>query len=341
VIDSPVLPGMFGRVRNSKPGCTASAAVCPDLLPPGLLHPSLTDDLGLVSGGCWTASPSRVAAPRHIPTVSKSVHKQHMSWEEVDERWRFPRQHVDGRFGQSTTSARDHPKTCSSRATASSDGAALYPSSNSVSERTSYTSLSSDPYSHSRSDRTSPGTLDDLFTTYMNAECDERHLEEHSGVTAEQSRMSGNKASLCTRVACGLQPSLRPRETGLLDRVKFNNKEHGTHGTTKRSDRRLHYPAPSNTSTFAHISTDTLPTIASSAVLGPALMPKIARDKTARVNKLGDVTSTTSLTSSVEVDEIVGGQYQNHEKRVRKDVLRDTWNKARSRLGRRSHRASR
>jgi hypothetical protein len=332
---------MFGRVRNSKPRCTASAAVCPDLLPPGLLHPALTDDLGLVSGGCWTASPSCLAAPRHIPTVSDGVQQQHMSWEKADERWRFPRQHVDGRFGQSTTSARDHPKTCSSRTTASSDGAALYPSSNSVSERASYTSLSSDPYSHSRPDRAFSGTLDDLFATYMSAECDERHLEESSRVTAEQSRMSGNKASLYIRATCGLQPSLRPREAGHLGRAQSNNKEHPSHGTTKRSNRRVHYPAPSDTSTFAHISTDTLSTIASSAVLGPALMPTIARDKTERVNKLGDATSTTSLTFSVEVDEIVGGQYQNHEKRVRKHVLRETWSKARSKLGRRSHGASR
>ena len=332
---------MFGRVRNSKPGCKASAAFCPDLLPPDLLHPALTDDLGLVSGGCWTASPSRVAAPRQTHTVSKSVEQRHMSWEEVNERWRFPRQHVDERLGQSTTSARDHRITCSSRATASSDDVALYPSNNLVSERASFTSLSSDLYSHSRSDRTSSGTFGDLFATYMNAECDKGHLEERSRVTAEQSRMSGNRASLYIRATRGLQPSLRPRETALLGRAKSNNKEHGTHGTTKRSNRRLHYPAPSSTSTFAHISTDTLPTVASSAVLGPALMPTIAHDKTERVNKLGDATSTTSLTFSVEVDEIVGGQYQSHEKRVRKHVLKDTWSKARSKLGRRSHAASR
>ena len=332
---------MFGRFRNSKPGCTVSAAAHPDLLPPDLLHSVLTDDLELVSGGCWTAEPSRVFPPRQTPTISKSVQKQHMSWEEVDKRWRLLEQHMDDRFEQSTEFTRDDPKPCSSRATASSYGAALCSRSSSVSQSDSYTSPSSDSCSHSRFGHTSSGTLEDLFDTYMDAGCDEKYLEQHSHVAAEQSRMADNKALLRIQAAFGLQPGLQSRDAVLLSRTKSDDREHGTHSKTKKHDRRLHYPAPSNTSTFAHISTDTLPTIASSAVLGPDLMPKIARDQIERENKLGDTTSTAGSMFSVEVDEIVGGQYRHHEKRVREHVLRDTWSKARSRLGRRSHRASR
>lgn len=332
---------MFGRVRKSRPGCTASATICPDLLPPDLLHPALTDDLELVSGGCWTSSTSRAAAPRQTPTVRKRVQQQHMSWEEIDQRRRFSRQHVGERFGQSITSARDHPKTFSSRTTSSSHGAALHSSSSSVSESTSYTSLSSDSCSHSRPGHTSSGTLEDLFATYMGADYDERHLERRSRVIAEQSRMKDNNALPHLRAARELQPSLQSQQTGLLGKIESNDREHGIYSKTDTGNRRLDYHEPSNTTTFAHNSSDSLHTIASSAVLGPELMPTIARDQITRENQLGDATSTASSTFSVEVDEIVGGQHRNHEKRVREHILRDTWSKARSRLGKRSHRASR
>lgn len=292
------------KVRAERPGFRPDAAICSALLPPNVIRTVSPTNLEYVSGGCW--SETREAAALTTKSSSGVGRPRSSCWS-----WQGPG--CLYRDKENSTGASDLTLSASNRNPGAPDQRCAY-----TSEQKTQSLSQSHPRSHTWLGRPSPALSSNAASVDPCVSCpgnyDPTYRQELLGRGCGTLGIASPKGDL------DKQNDLRSMRTrGWEDRA---------YDSGARSDFDLHYDELRVVSAQANVSTDAISATASSAVLGPTLMPRIVcggmmADEGSDCDSPG-----TGSAYSVEADEMIGTQSQ-----AWKHVFRDAWHRARSKRG--------
>jgi hypothetical protein len=289
------------KFRTDRPGSRPNVAICSALLPPNILHSISPTDLEHVSGGCW--SEIREAAALITKNSSGVGRPRKSCWS-----WQGPDclDHDNEEF----TGATNLTLSASNRSLGAPDQRCAY-----TSEPKTRSLPPPHPHLHAWLDQSSPALSSNTTSVDSCVNCSGRYdqtpREELFGRGRDTLGKVGLKGDLKT------QNVLRSMQTGSCEDKAYDS--------DARSDFDSHCDALRVVSAQVSASTDAISTTASSAVLSPALLPRIVSGKML-ADKGSDCDSpSTGSAYSVEADEMIKIQSQDWKR-----LFRDTWHRARS-----------
>jgi hypothetical protein len=287
------------RARRSEP--RFDAAICSALLAPDVLHSASSTDFEYVSGGCW--SETREAAAITPKDSFELGHSRPSCWSWHDCQ-------CSGYVQEECTGATDVIGSAWNRNLESTCHICEY-----TSQSETRCMSSRHPCSQTWLGQASANVTSDIASAnscmgYPSLKYNRKHPEESSELGYNASRKVGPMRDIKTQ--------------NILNVMQTNGREERVYKSDMCSDTDPESHALLAESAVENISTDTISITASSAVLSPAMMPRVVRggmitDKGSDCDSLG-----TDSAYSVEADEMIEIQPQNWKR-----SFRDAWHRAR------------
>ena len=299
------------KFRADRPGSRPDAAICSALLPPNIVHTVCPTNLEYVSGGCW--SEIREAAAPTTGTSSGVGHPRPSCWS-----WQGPNcLDCDKKM---FTGATNLTLSASNRSLGAPDQRCTY-----TAESKTRSLPPPHPNSHAWLGRSSPALSSNAASVDCCVNCPEKYDPTHREDLFGRGR--GTLGRVGPEGDLETQNILRSMQTGGWEEKAYNN--------DGRSDFDSHCGALQVASAQANVSIDAISTTASSAVLGPALLPRIVCGGMVADEGSDCYSPRTGSEYSVEADEMIKIQSQPW-----KHLFRDAWHRTRSKRGLKGQKAN-
>lgn len=289
------------KFRTDRPGSRPDAAICSALLPPNILRSVSPTDLEYVSGGCWSEVREASALTTKNSSGVSRPRKSCWSWQGLD---------CLDRDKEEFTGATNLTLSASNRSLGAPDQRCAY-----TFEPKTRSLPPPHPRLHAWLDQSSPALSSDATSVDSCVNCPERYdqtqREELFGRGRDTLGRVGPKGDLKT------QNVLRSMRTGSCEDKAYDS--------DARSDFDSHRDALRVVSAQESASTDAISTTASSAVLGPALLPKIVSGQMLADEGSDCDSPSTGSAYSIEADEMIKIQSQDWKR-----LFWDAWHRTRS-----------
>lgn len=292
------------KVRADKPGSRPVAAICSALLPPNAPHTVSPTNLEYVSGGCWPET--REAAALNTKNSSGVGRPRSSSWSRRGPDCLYSdKENSTGATGLTLSALNRNAGAPDQRCTDTSE-----PKTRSLSPP--------HPRSHTWLGQSSSTLSSNAASADSCVNCPENYNPTH------RQELLGRGRGTLGRVS----PIGDLDNQNVLQSMQTGGWEEKAYDSDARSDLDSHCDALRVAIAQVNISTDAISATASSAVLGPTLMPNIVCGGMVADKDFDCDSPETGSEYSVEADEMINVQPQ-----VWKHVFRDAWQRARSKRG--------
>jgi len=287
------------KFRAERPGCRPDAAICSALLPPNILRSVSPTDLEYVSGGCWSEIREAAALTTKNSDGVGRPRKSYWSWQGPD---------CLDRDKEEFIGATNLTLSASNRSLGAPDQRCAY-----TFEPKTRSLPPPHPRLHAWLDQSSPALSSNVTSVDSCVNCPGRYDR------TQREGLFGRGRDTLGRV--GPKDDLKTQN--VLRSMQTGSWEENAYDSDARSDFDSRCDALRVVSAQASASTDAVSTTASSAVLGPALLPKIVCGQTLADEGSDCESPSTDSAYSIEADEMIKIHSQDW-----KCLFRDAWHKA-------------